>query len=86
MSEKIEIGTVSSRGQICIPQCIREEMGINNGTRIVFMLDEDVLFMRKVSTETFASLTKPLRKAKKKIKEEEVAELIHWIRDDKSNS
>ena len=31
MTEKIEMGTISSRGQICIPNNIREDMGLKEG-------------------------------------------------------
>ncbi len=31
MMEIIEMGTVSARGQICIPNDIREEMGLKEG-------------------------------------------------------
>lgn len=86
MSETIEMGTISSRGQICIPSSIREEMDLSDGSKVIFMLSGGTLHMRKAIPKTFAELTEPLRKAKKKIKEEEVVELIHRIRNDKSNS
>ncbi len=83
MSEIIEMGTVSSRGQICIPNDIREEMGLTEGSRVIFVLQDDSLIVKKVNTETFAQITKPLKEAKKKIKEEEVNDLIHRFRKTK---
>ena len=80
MNETIEMGTVSSRGQICIPNNIREDMGLIEGSRVIFVLSNDSLIMKKISMETFAQITKPLREAKKKIKEEEVNDLIHRFR------
>jgi len=83
MSEKIEIGTVSSRGQICIPNDIRKDMGLEEGSKVLFVLTDDSLLVKKVSTETFAEITKPLREAKKKIREDEVVDLIHKFRKKK---
>lgn len=80
MTEILEMGKISARGQIAIPVDIRNEMGLEEGTKVLFFLEEDTLLIKKVSTQTWEQITKPLRQAKKKIKEEEVNELIHSIR------
>ena len=36
MEDLIEIGKISSRGQIAIPSEIREKMGLEEGTKILF--------------------------------------------------
>lgn len=82
-AEIFEIGCVSSRGQIAIPSGIRKELGIEEGTRILFVLEDDTVLMKKVTKESFANLTKPLRQAKKKIREEEVVDLVHKFRASK---
>ena len=79
-TEIIEMGKISSRGQIAIPSDIRAQMGLNEGQKVLFLLQGDTLFMKKVTSETFESLTEPLRKAEKKIFEENVSDLIHNIR------
>jgi AbrB family looped-hinge helix DNA binding protein len=83
MTDKIEIATVSSRGQICIPNSIREEMGIKEGSKVLFALTGDSLIMKRVNMETFAEITRPLKDAKKNIKEEDVVDFIHKIRKEK---
>ena len=85
MPEIIEMGTVSSRGQICIPNDIREEMGLKEGNRVLFMLSDDSLLVKKVTTETFAEITRPLREAAKKsgLKEEDVVDIVHKFRKEK---
>ena len=80
MTELIEMGTMSSRGQISIPNDIRKEMGLKEGTKVLFLLTDDSLLVKKATMESFASITKPLREAKKKIEEHEVNALIHKIR------
>ena len=80
MPELIEMGTVSSRGQICIPNDIRETMGLKEGNKVIFVLSDGSLIVKKVNTQTFAEITKPLRDAKKKIREEDVVDLVHRFR------
>ena len=80
MTELIEMGTMSSRGQISIPNDIRKEMGLEEGTKVLFLLSDDSLVVRKATMESFAAITKPFKEAKKKIEESEVNALIHKIR------
>ena len=78
--EIFEMGSISSRGQVAIPSDIRKEMRLEEGTKVLFILEDDTLIMKKVTSETFAEITKPLREADKKIKEDEVVDLIHKMR------
>lgn len=80
MTEMIEIGKISSRGQIAIPSDIRSRLGLEEGSKVLFFLEDDTLLMKKVTSSSFAALTRPLRKARKKIKETQVNELIHRMR------
>ncbi|MDO8517057.1 MAG: AbrB/MazE/SpoVT family DNA-binding domain-containing protein [Nanoarchaeota archaeon] len=82
MTDKIEMATVSSRGQICIPNDIRAEMGIKEGSKVLFALTGDSLIMKRVSMETFREITMPLKEAIKKsvLKESDIPEIIHRFR------
>lgn len=82
MDEKIEMGTVSARGQICIPNRIRNEMGLREGSKVLFVFSDDSLLMKRVSMQTFAEITKPLKEAAKKagMKEVDVPDMIHRFR------
>jgi AbrB family looped-hinge helix DNA binding protein len=84
MEDLIETGTISSRGQICIPNNIRERMNLKEGTRVVFMLNDDKLVLRKA--KDFAEITRPLKEAMAKtgMKESEVVDLIHKFRKEKN--
>lgn len=66
MPEIIEMGTVSSRGQICIPNDIREGMGLKEGNKVLFVLQDESLLVKKVTMQTFAEITKPLKEEAKK--------------------
>ena len=82
MTEKIEMATVSSRGQICIPNDIREDMGLKEGSKVIFVLSDDSLIMKKVNMQTFEEITKPLKEEVRKagMKESDIPDVIHKIR------
>lgn len=80
MAEVIDMGTISARGQIAIPTNIREKMHLKEGEKVLFFLDGDSLLIKKVESLSWAEITKPLREAKKKIKEEDVSDLVHKLR------
>ncbi|MBI2629304.1 nucleotidyltransferase domain-containing protein [Candidatus Pacearchaeota archaeon] len=48
MEQIIEIGTVSSRGQIAIPAGVRRKLGIGDGEKVLFVLEGDILIVKKV--------------------------------------
>lgn len=79
-TEIVEMGTVSSRGQIAIPSSIRQEMGLEEGSKILFVLKDHTVVIKKFIPESWEEVTKPFREAKKKIKEDEVDALIHKLR------
>lgn len=80
----IELGTISSRGQIAIPAKIRRVLEFSEGERVLFFLEGSVLIMKRIAdTRTFSELTEPLRKAQKKINEDEIVELVHRFRKEK---
>lgn len=85
MTEIIEMGTVSSRGQICIPGGIRDEMGLTEGSRILFVLQDKSLLVKKVTAQTFAEITKPLKEEAKKagLKEQEADIIVQKFRKEK---
>ncbi len=82
MAEAIEIGTISARGQVAIPSDIREKMHLREGQKVLFVLLGDSLLVKKVTTESFADITRPLKEAAKKsgFKESEVPGIIARFR------
>ena len=82
MAEIIEMGTISSRGQISIPRDIRKELALKEGSKVLFLLSDDSLLVKKVNVESFAEITKPLKEAAKKagMKESDVPEIVHRFR------
>lgn len=82
MKEKIEMATISSRGQICIPNDIREEMGLEEGSKVLFVLTDNSLIMKKADMQTFRQITAPLKEEARKVgmKESDVDEIVHKVR------
>jgi AbrB family looped-hinge helix DNA binding protein len=80
MPESIEIGTVSSRGQIAIPSEMRQLMGLKEGEKVLFLLDKGTLLVKKVQDMSWETITKPLREAKKKLPESKVPGLVERLR------
>jgi hypothetical protein len=60
-------------------------MGLKEGSRVLFVLLDDNLLVKKVSTETFAEITRPLKEAAKKagMKESDVEEIVTRFRKSK---
>ncbi|MBI2041207.1 MAG: AbrB/MazE/SpoVT family DNA-binding domain-containing protein [DPANN group archaeon] len=80
MVHEIDIGTVSARGQVAIPIEIRDKMGLKEGEKVLFVLEGDMLLVKKVSELPWKEVTKPLREARKKITEDAVTDLVHKIK------
>jgi AbrB family looped-hinge helix DNA binding protein len=85
MSEIIEMGTMSTRGQLVIPNDIREGMGLKEGSKVLFVMSDDSLLIKRVTMRTFAEITRPLKEAAKKssLKESDVDGIIHKMRKEK---
>jgi antitoxin PrlF len=79
----IEMGSISSRGQIAIPSEIRRELGLEEGSKVVFTVKNNAVIMKKVTAASFDELAIPFTDAKKKIREDEVTDLIHKLRREK---
>lgn len=85
MKTIIEMGKISSRGQISIPSDIRDQLGLDEGTKVLFFTEDDTLLMKKVTEQSFAQITRPLKLAAKKagMKEKDVPAIIHRFRKKK---
>lgn len=82
METDIEIGTVSSRGQICIPSAMRLGLGLKEGTKVVFVRVKDSLILKKVGAQTFEEITRPLKEEAKRLglKDSDAVGMVHRAR------
>ena len=59
MSAIIEMGKISSRGQVAIPTDIINRLGLSEGSKVLFFNEDDSLLIKKVTEQTFAQKTIP---------------------------
>ena len=82
MENDVELGTISARGQICIPTSMRDELGFEEGSRILFLRVNDSLMLKKVNMQTFEEITRPLKEEAKRLglKESDAVDMVHRAR------
>ncbi len=83
--ENIEITSVSSRGQVVIPQSLRSRLKIHEGEKFVIIGEDNTIVLKKLEMPSFSGIDKLLKKtrefAKKKgLKEADVSEAISEAR------
>jgi AbrB family looped-hinge helix DNA binding protein len=83
--EKIEITSVSSRGQIVIPQGLRNRMSIHTGEKFVVIGGDNTIVLKKLEMPSFGAVDKLLEKTrdfakKKRIKETDIENAIKQAR------
>ena len=82
-AEKVNI----SIGMVLIDNHSRREVarllrhiGLGEGSKVLFFIEDDTLLIKKITAETWESITTPLRQQNKKIQEKNVDALIHKMR------
>ena len=85
----VETIKMSSRGQVVIPQDIREELKVSEGTIFSVVSAKDAIILKKISTPSKEDLIKEIgaialegrkRAEKLGIKESDVPEIIQRVR------
>ena len=84
--ENIEITSMSSRGQVVIPQGLRKRLNIHEGEKFVIIGEGDTIVLKKVEMPSFNGFEKLLKKTrefakKKSLKETDVEEAIKEARN-----
>ncbi len=89
---KIETTKMSSRGQIVIPQNVREEIHADEGTIFLVMTNGDSLILKKMEMPSKEDLIKQLENFSKEgrkraeklgIKESDIPDIVHKFRKEK---
>ena len=62
--EDLEITSVSSRGQVVIPQKIRDRLKISEGEKFVVVGENDTIILKKLEVPSFKGFEKLLRKTR----------------------
>ncbi len=77
--EQVEVTSMSSRGQVVIPQALRESMHLDSGAKFVVVGEGDTIMLKKIGIpqfEGFGKLLKATQKwaQKKGVSQEDIAE------------
>lgn len=80
-----EVTTLSSRGQVVIPEKIRKQMGLKDGAKLMVITDGTNLLLKPIKEpkiESFKKLIEESRKIAKreKIKKSDLKKIIEEIR------
>lgn len=81
----VEVTNISSKGQIVIPQKIREQMHLSQGLKLMILTDGENLLLKPVTVpklETFRSLIKESRSLarEKNLKKSDLLKAIQTVR------
>jgi AbrB family looped-hinge helix DNA binding protein len=83
--ENVEITSVSSRGQVVIPQSLRNRMKIHEGEKFVVIGENNTIVLKKLEVPSFSGIDKLLKKTRefakgKGIRESDVEEAVKRTR------
>ena len=83
--ENIEITSVSSRGQVVIPQSLRDKLKIHEGEKFVIVGEDNTIVLKKLEMPSFSGIDKLLKKTRefakqKGLNETDVKEAIRETR------
>lgn len=85
--KQVEVTSLSSKGQVVIPNNIRKKMGISIGTKLLVLTDGSNLLLKPVQApklETFKKLINESRRAisKKRVKKSDIPKIIKRVRNE----
>lgn len=71
--EKLEITSMSSRGQVVIPLDIREHLRLKEGEKFVVVGEDDTVVLKKIEMPSFKNFDKLVQKTRQFAKEKGIA-------------
>jgi AbrB family looped-hinge helix DNA binding protein len=92
---EIELTKMSSRGQVVIPQKLRDKMKVKEGSVFAVFGSDDSFVLKKITVPNKERFLKSLEKISKEgrkraeelgIKESDVPEMIHRLRKEKNEN
>ena len=83
--ESIEITSMSSRGQIVIPQRIRDQLNLLEGEKFIVLGEDGTIVLKRIEMPSFKNFDKLLKKTQdfakdKSLKKEDLDEAIKRVR------
>ena len=83
--ETLEITSLSSRGQVVIPQEVRDRLHLHEGEKFIVIGENDTIILKKLEMPSFKGFDKLLQKTRglanqKGLKPEDVDQAIKRVR------
>lgn len=83
--EKLELTSMSSRGQVVIPLAVREELNLEEGTKFIVVGADDAVLLKRIDMPSFKNFDKLIAKTRafakeKGIKPEDVEATVKKVR------
>ncbi len=83
--EHLEVTSMSSRGQVVIPQTVRERLHLHEGEKFIVLGGKDTIVLKKLEVPSFKGFDRLLQKTrefarKKGITPSDVDEVIKRVR------
>ena len=63
--ERLETTTLSSRGQVVIPQIIREDLHLETGSKFIVVGKDDTVMLKKIEIPKFEKFDEIVKKGRK---------------------
>jgi AbrB family looped-hinge helix DNA binding protein len=89
--EKLEVTKLSSKGQVVLPQAIRQKLHLEEGEKFVVIGERDTIILKKIERPDFAferarKLLKQSREWAKKVglKQKDIDQAIREVRSKKA--
>lgn len=81
-SDKPEVTTVSSKGQITIPSTLRDQFGLEQGTKLMVVPTAYGLVLKKVDLPSVSEFQQRVEERAERVdlSEDEVTQLVHRSR------
>lgn len=84
---QVQVTSVSSKGQVVIPNDIRKTLGISIGMKMIVFTDGDNLLLKPIKAPNFITFKKLVKESKQIVtksgfKKERVQKLIKQVRDE----
>ncbi len=67
--ESIATTRMSSKGQVVIPESLRQQLGLESGTQFIVMGEDDVIILKTIQTPSMRDFDRMIAKARHQAKQ-----------------
>jgi AbrB family looped-hinge helix DNA binding protein len=67
--ESVATTRMSSKGQVVIPESLRQQLGLESGARFIVMGEDDVIILKTIQTPSMRDFDRMIAKARRQAKQ-----------------